>query len=1218
VKRESTSAREGVRRVDSSIDNLGNTAGKVKRLLGGLFAGLLGAAGIKKATDLIGGFEMVMAQISGVTSATADQMARMEKTTRELGATTTFSAKQAAEGMLFLARAGFGVDKSIGALPATLNLASAGVMDLGSAADIASNVVQQFGLSAEDTVRVVDTLVNTANAANTDVTQFAEAMKFVGPVAAGAGKSVEEAAAAIGVLSDAGIQSTMAGTGLRRVILSLLTPAKEAADTLASMGLTLEDVNPVSNDLATVFERLKGANMGLTEAAKIFDTQTATSALILSKATDKMRGLTKANEEAAGVAKRNADIMKNTWVGSIKSLISAVSELVIKLGKDSGLIGTVRVVVDSVTDVVLVLAGMEDCVKGNVKQAEYLATAIKVVTVAASTFIALQFPRYLLMIAKAFKLVALAAVANPLIAMATAISFVVGALVTFRDKTITIGDTTFTIAEKVKAAWVWLKDTLGPIFEQMRVVVVTAWGAITEFFQASLSTITSFLADTWKYLVDATSWLVSTMNTILQSIGLPTLKDMFSDLVEAVRDWQENILYALIAVEFAFKNWQDVASLNLLRVELKIREFWDLATHVFTKAIPKLLVFLKDNWKAVFLDIGDLMLTILKNSFKAIGNLFENLWKTLTLQMNPADFLSSLKEDFSSKMLEGFTPELDSSDVDSLLKSLTTVDWSKATQSLRGDIDDITKDLDTRLQEFYVKRRQELADMFREAAKAAEDATGTTKTPETKPEFTKALEQTEQLLKGMSTDAKVTAEKQVATTDRLLAARELFQAQEEMRGRADTPAVQTASNTTKMVSQLSVISDKLSGPLNVGSTDFMEAIKTQLNSYLAPGVAKTPVPFFAIDTNTPATVDKNGVPQGLRPQDQPTSGDVTQDIASQLSAINAALHSLGGTTDSGITQDIGSQLSVIREAFLRSHSLGETIDSGITQDMVSHLSAINAALHSLGGTIDTSTPATVDKNGLPWNLQPQDQPTSGGITQDIASQLSAINAALLRSHSLGETIDSDITQYMASRLSVISEALKAHSLGETIDTSTPATVDKNGVPQGLRPQDQPTSDGITQGMVDAVIAGISAESSGGFIGGMDLESILRKQGILWQEPLDRLSMASLSGEGVSKAIQDAFKHATEGNRASDIASALSMLVDTNTAPSGFDPDKRPGSPVARTYYAGRNTGGPFPVVSKEVVDTAKNTKEMVSLLRGIKDGMGNRDPDAAAAILDIP
>ena len=166
-----------------------------------------------------------MAQVQGITRATTSEFEALNAQALDLGRNTRFSSQQVAEGQLLLARAGLGIQEIVAALPGTLQLAQAAAVSVGESADIVTNALAAFREGADQTSRFVDVLARTTVSANTDLIQLADGLKLVAPVAAALNVEVETTAAALGVLSDAGLQATLAGTGLRKVLFDLQSPS---------------------------------------------------------------------------------------------------------------------------------------------------------------------------------------------------------------------------------------------------------------------------------------------------------------------------------------------------------------------------------------------------------------------------------------------------------------------------------------------------------------------------------------------------------------------------------------------------------------------------------------------------------------------------------------------------------------------------------------------------------------------------------------------------------------------------------------------------------------------------------------------------------------------------------------------------------------------------------------------------------------------------------
>ena len=361
---------QGARQYTAAVKSMTGATAGASAAMGGmravaakLFAVIGGYVVFRNMTSTIMDFQDTMAQLEGVTGATADQMREMETVARELGATTRFTAAQAGEGLLALSRAGFEVEESTAAIAATLDLATAGMMELGEASEITSKTIRQFGLEASDAERVADVLTNTANSTNSTIQTLGQAMSFAGTAARSMGIDVEETAAALGVLMDAGIDSGRAGRALRQIMIKLVNPSKKAQEVFKELGITWDEVNPEKVGLVRAMERLREANIGLGEAAKIFDSIAATAGLALTQNIDKVQELTAANREAEGVVKRNAELIRSTFRGAWLELISTLQEVTLRLG-EAGLTKALTDATRFMTSLIRVLVGIKTESKG--------------------------------------------------------------------------------------------------------------------------------------------------------------------------------------------------------------------------------------------------------------------------------------------------------------------------------------------------------------------------------------------------------------------------------------------------------------------------------------------------------------------------------------------------------------------------------------------------------------------------------------------------------------------------------------------------------------------------------------------------------------------------------------------------------------------------------------------------------------------------------------
>jgi TP901 family phage tail tape measure protein len=321
-------------------------------------------------------FEQALAGVQAVIQPTAEEFQALSDIARDLGATTVFSATQAAAGIEFLGRAGFTANEALGAIEGTLNLAAAGGLELARAADIASNVLSAFNLEAAESGRVADVLALTAQSANTNVEQLGEAFRFVGPIAAAFGISIEDSAAALGVLGNAGLQASTAGTGLRRILSTLGSPTKKLNDLLNKLGLTFDQVNPATNDLTDIMELFAGTSLSAADALEVFGDRGAPAILAVTSQSDALRELNDALLLAEGTAARTAETLTDTLGGALKELRSAFEELILQFG-DAGLGASLRDLTETVTGVIRVFTGTLDPLDENAILYQQIADAVK-------------------------------------------------------------------------------------------------------------------------------------------------------------------------------------------------------------------------------------------------------------------------------------------------------------------------------------------------------------------------------------------------------------------------------------------------------------------------------------------------------------------------------------------------------------------------------------------------------------------------------------------------------------------------------------------------------------------------------------------------------------------------------------------------------------------------------------------------------------------------
>lgn len=344
-------------------------------MLGTLAATIGIGMGIQQVVGILADFDRGMAQVAAITGSAGDELRQLRDAAKEVGATTEFNATQGAEALMYLGQAGLSAKDSMAALPSTVDLATAAQVDLGTAATITTEALSIFGLQASQSARVADVFAAASARTNAEAVSLGEGMKMVGPIAAALGMSLEETAAAMAVLHDAGIKGSASGTGLRSVLSSLSAPSGVAADAIASLGLSLEDISPASNDFVDIVEKLKAAGLDATTAFRIFGQEGAPAIMSFIAQSDKLGTVTEGLNDVAGEARRMADVFRDSLGGALDDVSSGMEGLIIAMG-DAGLIAILRLLATILTVVIRALTTLVDTIGWVLNDVLGLSTAL--------------------------------------------------------------------------------------------------------------------------------------------------------------------------------------------------------------------------------------------------------------------------------------------------------------------------------------------------------------------------------------------------------------------------------------------------------------------------------------------------------------------------------------------------------------------------------------------------------------------------------------------------------------------------------------------------------------------------------------------------------------------------------------------------------------------------------------------------------------------------
>ena len=307
-------------------------------------------------------FSASMSEVAAISGASEEDLARLEQTAREYGATTKFSASESAQALKYMALAGWDANQSIEALGSVLDLAAAGGMDLARASDIVTDYITAFGLSVDDAAHFTDIMAYAMSNSNTNVEQLGEAYKSCAANAGSMGYSVEDVTAALMTMANAGIKGGQAGTSLNAIMTRLATDTKGCATELEKYGVKIYDEQGNMKSLSSILGSMAGmwdtltdkeqANLGKMIAGQnqIVGFQTIMSGLSekAKEAGSSFSDYTEALEKCDGASTDMAKTMSNNLSGDLKTMQSAFEELALKIYEDGE--GPLRSLVQTITN----------------------------------------------------------------------------------------------------------------------------------------------------------------------------------------------------------------------------------------------------------------------------------------------------------------------------------------------------------------------------------------------------------------------------------------------------------------------------------------------------------------------------------------------------------------------------------------------------------------------------------------------------------------------------------------------------------------------------------------------------------------------------------------------------------------------------------------------------------------------------------------------------
>ena len=493
----------------------------------------LGTASVKTAAD----FEAAMSKVAAVSGASGKELEDLTAKAREMGSKTKFSASEAAEAMNYMAMAGWKTEDMLSGIEGVMNLAAASGEDLATTSDIVTDALTAFGLSAQDSGHFADVLAAASSNANTNVSMMGETFKYCAPIAGALGFSVEDTAEAIGLMANAGIKSTQAGTSLRTIMTNLSGEVKICGENIGEVTVATTNADGSMRDLSDILADCRTAFSGLSESEKA----AAAESLVGKNAMSGFLALMNAGEadiaklsgaidNCNGAAQSMADTMNNNLEGQLTILKSQLQELAISFGEV--LLPAVKSIVSFLQGFINVLNSMPDGMKQTIVTIALVAAALGPVLIiigkvisAVGTIMTIvpKVAGVIKAVQGAFAALNATMLANPIVLIIAAIAALVAAFIylwntneEFRQFWINLWEN---IKEIAVAVWEGLKVFFSAAWEAIRATAETVWNAIAGFFTGLwegiknvfttvVNAISSFLSTAWNtiQMVATTFW----------------------------------------------------------------------------------------------------------------------------------------------------------------------------------------------------------------------------------------------------------------------------------------------------------------------------------------------------------------------------------------------------------------------------------------------------------------------------------------------------------------------------------------------------------------------------------------------------------------------------------------------------------------------------------------------------------------------------------------
>lgn len=641
----------------AKAEKVGGTLTSVGQKLLPLSTGIagLGVAAVKTTAD----FDSEMSKVSAISGATGTDLDKLRGKAREMGAKTKFSASEAAQGMQYMAMAGWKTQDMMDGLEGIMNLAAASGEDLASTSDIVTDALTAFGLSAKDSSHFSDILAAASSNANTNVSMMGETFKYAAPVLGSLGYTAEDAALAIGLMANAGIKSSQAGTSLRGAITNLAKPTDTVAAAMDKYGISLTDSSGKMLSLRELMEQLRQKLGGLSEAeqaqaaAALFGKEAMSGMLAIINGSDKdFEKLAGAIDNCDGSSEKMANTMNDNLQGQITILMSQLQELAISFGEI--LMPKIRDIVTHIQNFVDKLNAMDEGQKETILRIGMFVAALapmlmglgKVITFSENVSRALGTLSAGLVKAGGFSGVftkALGLITSPA-------AIVVGVIAAITAVIIHLWNTNEDFRNTITAIWQKIKDAfttfaagiserlsaLGITFSDVTSAIKTIWDGfcnlLAPVLEAAFSTIAIALQTAFNVILGI--WDVfSAVFSGDWSGAWEAVKGIFSSIWDGLKEYFSTIIGAVKGVADVFlgwfgTNWETVWN----GVKTFFEGIWNGISSFFEGIWNGISTFCTTVWNGIVTNVTAFCTTVhdtISTIFNAVKDVVSNVWETI-------------------------------------------------------------------------------------------------------------------------------------------------------------------------------------------------------------------------------------------------------------------------------------------------------------------------------------------------------------------------------------------------------------------------------------------------------------------------------------------------------------------------------------------------------------------------------------------------------------